>query len=1253
MPDAFDQIQTTPSSGAMPPLGSDAFDKLAPPTSKGAAIVKALPDVAKAGGAAVGEVVHNLSPATLLEGIKGLVAHPIDSTTSQADRDKASGDNEKAVKALNEGRYTDYLGHTADYFSHIAGGYVPVLGPIVSKFNDAVSSGDVEQAGKSLGDLVSLKAVPAAYSAAGRVLASGGDLTRAVPDSVKDVAAKVAASPTVQKVLPRAAYVSGYAIAHELPVEGIARYAIGHTIGTVAKDWVKAGLQKIADRTPSGPEAPNSPVPTGAPYAPQTPPIYQEPQPFSPKATGAQPQESATTTGQPYQPQTPPVYATPEPFEPKKSGLAQASENLAAKDHPSSDPSLLDGIAQGMAGKPFAKLQPREQAMVQELAKRVAEPEAAKPTETKPAYTPQTPPVYAEPTPLRTAAEPTAPQEAPTPAQTIEHLKAAPVSETPKAEASTETSAVVPSSVSGEVAGKPTPNYMAVSPSGKVLGSADRSWNTLASEIEKQHPDQDYAIYHRNGQLVTSRGNLDANGAAPFPAHLKDWAKTSTFEPTPPMPTSQGETGSNGVKQGQTPAEIIASKKSDLQEHYQPTNRATNNRIVPTPVELGYRGVYSAEGPQGESWVRHMASQNEKAFNAADYAFQNGARDPRIFDNFTPKSAEDFRQEMLLHAKEIGNAHPRFTVEGTDSAGNAIVKGGYATPLQGMSADLAKAHLQRMVDNDAAGKPPVAEGPAKSETDLTEPLQRSIQDLQQKKQPTPIDSKANPVQQQQANAGGLIRSSKSLEELRSIGDENNKAGLPYSNISGVPKLAQGGNAVNVRINYPDPKLGEITETVPVAPSGEATLREEKLAEYKDLDAKLEELGFPKRYQDKIAKLEAMPETPPNKVKAEFGHYLDNAVRNGNEDLASSASSDPRMKAYYGDSAAKRFAAAIDHGTDQKTLELYPWLKDDPQWIAKVQDAVTRAKNTVDLAKDEAPDYGTGRKWASNREIVQAAIAKGGEFLKGDPIKIPDDPQAYFKVRPSQVNDAGLNDQGKPFSEAATPKDTLAIKKYVSALKKGESVDPILVRREADGSLTVEDGHHRLEAARQAGNVPIRAQLLRAHEEGVPAETIKQPVQQSASDSKPFPKNSQVTWTGKNGQINTGKFIDMESPTDATIEFNGGRYPVSVDRLRAVAPTAAEGRILSTIRRLESTPDVPVSTLRLRQELKDLSKEEFDRAALNLVKQRQLRPFIHADPANAHPDEQHLLVLDPDSHVHGRPEGDTYNGFALRGDRPSR
>ena len=832
MPDAFDQIQTTPSSGAMPPLGSDAFDKLAPPTSKGAAIVKALPDVAKAGGAAVGEVVHNLSPATLLEGIKGLVAHPIDSTTSQADRDKASGDNEKAVKALNEGRYTDYLGHTADYFSHIAGGYVPVLGPIVSKFNDAVSSGDVEQAGKSLGDLVSLKAVPAAYSAAGRVLASGGDLTRAVPDSVKDVAAKVAASPTVQKVLPRAAYVSGYAIAHELPVEGIARYAIGHTIGTVAKDWVKAGLQKIADRTPSGPEAPNSPVPTGAPYAPQTPPIYQEPQPFSPKATGAQPQESATTTGQPYQPQTPPVYATPEPFEPKKSGLAQASENLAAKDHPSSDPSLLDGIAQGMAGKPFAKLQPREQAMVQELAKRVAEPEAAKPAETTPAYTPQTPPVYAEPTPLRTAAEPTAPQEAPTPAQTIEHLKAAPVSETPKAEASTETSAVVPSSVSGEVAGKPTPNYMAVSPSGKVLGSADRSWNTLASEIEKQHPDQDYAIYHRNGQLVTSRGNLDANGAAPFPAHLKDWAKTSTFEPTPPMPTSQGETGSNGVKQGQTPAEIIASKKPDLQEHYQPTNRATNNRIVPTPDELGV-GVYSKSGPNAAANVRVLASENEKAFNIADYAFQNGIKDPRIFDAMDPELRQRVTDEALDHGRKMGNAVPRT---------------GYNTPINGTTAELAKLHLQHMVDNEAAGKPPVAENPAKGETDLTEPLQRSIQDLQQKKQPTPI--------------------------------------------------------------------------------GKAT------------------------------------EPPP---------------------------------------------------------------------------------------------------------------------------KTPDNPSAYFDVKPSQVNGVGLNDQGKPFSEAATPKDTLAIKKYVSALKKGESVDPILVKKEADGSLTVEDGHHRLEAARQAGNVPIRAQLLRAHEEAAPTE----------------------------------------------------------------------------------------------------------------------------------------------------------------------
>ena len=57
----------------------------------------------------------------------------------------------------------------------------------------------------------------------------------------------------------------------------------------------------------------------------------------------------------------------------------------------------------------------------------------------------------------------------------------------------------------------------------------------------------------------------------------------------------------------------------------------------------------------------------------------------------------------------------------------------------------------------------------------------------------------------------------------------------------------------------------------------------------------------------------------------------------------------------------------------------------------------------------------------------------------------------------------------------------------------------------------------------------------------------------------------------------------------------------------------------------SAPGVPVSTLRLRNQLPHLSKEEFDAAALELRKKEQVFLSQHADPYNLSQENKDLLI----------------------------
>jgi hypothetical protein len=66
-------------------------------------------------------------------------------------------------------------------------------------------------------------------------------------------------------------------------------------------------------------------------------------------------------------------------------------------------------------------------------------------------------------------------------------------------------------------------------------------------------------------------------------------------------------------------------------------------------------------------------------------------------------------------------------------------------------------------------------------------------------------------------------------------------------------------------------------------------------------------------------------------------------------------------------------------------------------------------------------------------------------------------------------------------------------------------------------------------------------------------------------------------------------------------------------------------VLEAVRSLEPVKGVPVSTLRLRNYLSQLSKNEFDAAALELRKRQQVFLSLHADPYNISQEDQDLLI----------------------------
>jgi hypothetical protein len=75
----------------------------------------------------------------------------------------------------------------------------------------------------------------------------------------------------------------------------------------------------------------------------------------------------------------------------------------------------------------------------------------------------------------------------------------------------------------------------------------------------------------------------------------------------------------------------------------------------------------------------------------------------------------------------------------------------------------------------------------------------------------------------------------------------------------------------------------------------------------------------------------------------------------------------------------------------------------------------------------------------------------------------------------------------------------------------------------------------------------------------------------------------------------------------------------------VAQVDAAKLILDAVQSLEPVKGVPVSTLRLRNHLPDLTKHEFDAAALELRRKQQVSLSLHADPCNLSPEEKDPLI----------------------------
>jgi hypothetical protein len=116
--------------------------------------------------------------------------------------------------------------------------------------------------------------------------------------------------------------------------------------------------------------------------------------------------------------------------------------------------------------------------------------------------------------------------------------------------------------------------------------------------------------------------------------------------------------------------------------------------------------------------------------------------------------------------------------------------------------------------------------------------------------------------------------------------------------------------------------------------------------------------------------------------------------------------------------------------------------------------------------------------------------------------------------------------------------------------------------------------------------------------------------------------------GKNMPTPKGKYKSISPDTHKLLLRRFGIDSVQpIEPSAATSPDAAADLMLQTVRSLEPIKGVPVSTLRLREALPQLSKAEFDQAAVLLRKQGRAFLSEHADPNNISDADRDLLIED--------------------------
>jgi hypothetical protein len=177
--------------------------------------------------------------------------------------------------------------------------------------------------------------------------------------------------------------------------------------------------------------------------------------------------------------------------------------------------------------------------------------------------------------------------------------------------------------------------------------------------------------------------------------------------------------GPNGG--GESPNGTTLGKLVERQEYYPPQAEAPKH--IPSPAELGF-GVYGDIRPDDSSTLDHIRAENEKAFNAADFAFRNGITNPEVFDRMSEAQKRDFMlgakqadgtfaPGALQHGRAVGNPTPKTTYRPNPKTGSI---------LDGHTLRLAKAHLAKMAaDAQANGNGNGAEGaPAEAQPQTPE-----------------------------------------------------------------------------------------------------------------------------------------------------------------------------------------------------------------------------------------------------------------------------------------------------------------------------------------------------------------------------------------------------------------------------------------------------------------------------------------------------------------------------------------------------